>query len=281
MKKKLMISIVLSVLVIAFNPADLSDSHYTMEPTQTRAKQLSNDEEIKDIRPLFVEIVDEPRLEIEKPTTGLRVREVSRPMIALTFDDGPSVYTDQIRESLEAHHGRATFFVQGRRISHYPDVLRRLADSGFEVVGHSWDHSNLTTLSANQIEYQLNATHAEIESIIGPTPRLYRPPYGAINQTVIDVSAELGFSLIRWSIDPEDWRTNCEDAIYNHIMANARDGGIVVLHDVYLETAVAMERVIPALVEQGFQLVTVSELFYYSEITPYPGMVYPNWHDGW
>ena len=197
------------------------------------------------------------------------------PMVALTFDDGPGVYTDHIREVFERYDGLATFFVMGDLVSLGRDAVERLADSGFEVVGHSWDHSDFTMLSADQIEYQLEATHSEIESIIGSTPRLIRPPYGAVNQSVRDISATLGFSIINWSMDPEDWYLRNEYYIYDFIIESVRDGEIVVLHDIHESTAIAIQRIVPTLIEAGYQLVTISELFYYSDIPLVPGSVYP------
>ncbi|MCL1990800.1 MAG: polysaccharide deacetylase family protein [Defluviitaleaceae bacterium] len=222
---------------------------------------------------------DLPFIEDEADTTAVRPLDPSRPMIALTFDDGPGIHTDQIREVFERHDGLATFFVIGRLVESGRDVMERLSDSGFEIVGHSWDHSDLSWLSASQIEDQLVSTHAAIEAVIGPAPMMYRPPFGAINQTVVDVSRDLGFSLIHWSIDPEDWRTRNAYSTYQHIMNTAYDGAIVVLHDIHFETVQAMELVVPALVERGFQLVTVSELFYHANLTPAPGGVYLNQTD--
>ena len=198
-----------------------------------------------------------------------------RPMVALTFDDGPSVYTDFILDLLEEHGGRATFCVLGYRISSRPDVLRRAVELGSEVIGHSWDHPNFTNLNAYAIASQITRTTSAIEEAIGQAPPpIFRAPFGITNSRVINTSRDLGYSLLHWSVDPQDWYSRDTDEIYESIMNRTIDGAIVLLHDIHTATAEAMERVIPRLIEEGFQLVTASELieYFYGELEP--GEVY-------
>jgi len=105
---------------------------------------------------------------------------------------------------------------------------------------------------------------------------MYRPPYGATSGTLKNVSADLGYALINWSVDPMDWDTRNADKVYNAIMADTGNCAIVLSHDLYGSTADAMERVIPELISKGYQLVTVSELMYYSGKTLEAGVVYYN-----
>ena len=200
----------------------------------------------------------------------LGLREPPRlPMIALTFDDGPSPYTDLILDLLEEHGGRATFCVLGYRVRYRPGTLLRAVELGSEVVGHSWDHSNFTNLNANAISTQITRTSDAIEEAIGQSPPpIFRAPFGATNTRVINTSRDLGYALLHWSVDPQDWYNRDADHIYENIMARAIDGAIILLHDIHGTTAQAMERVIPRLISEGFQLVTASELieYFYGEV---------------
>ena len=204
-----------------------------------------------------------------------------RPMVALTFDDGPSVYTDMILDLLEAVGGRATFCVLGNRVRHHPDTLVRAVALGNEVIGHSWDHRNLTNLGANGIANQITNTSAAIEAIIGHAPPpIMRAPYGLTNGRVVNVARDLGYSLLHWSVDPQDWANRDAEVIYYNIMKRVVDGSIVLLHDIHTTTAEAMVKVIPRLIEDGFQLVTASELiaYHYGELVPghiYQGLRLP------
>jgi len=198
----------------------------------------------------------------------------SKPMVALTFDDGPSKYTSQILDILEKYGARATFCVVGNLVNARQDTVKRASDLGCEIIGHSWDHRDLSKLSVAEIKKELDDTSAIIESVTGVWPRLYRPPYGAVNSTLKNVSGELGYAIIYWSVDALDWDTRNADKIYKAIIADTSNRAIVLSHDLYGSTADAMERVIPELLSKGYQLVTVSELMYYSDKTLEAGVVY-------
>jgi len=197
-------------------------------------------------------------------------------MIALTFDDGPSKYTSHVLDILEKHGARATFCVIGNLVSARKDTVKRASGLGNEIIGHSWDHRDLTKLSADEIIQEIKDTSDVIESVTGIRPRMYRPPYGAVNAALKSVSADLGYALINWSVDPMDWQSRDADKVYDAIMSNVSNRAIVLSHDLYGTTADAMERVIPELIAMGYQLVTVSELMYYSGKTLEPGVVYHN-----
>ena len=188
-----------------------------------------------------------------------------RPMISLTFDDGPSQYTPLILDMLQSYGGRATFFVLGNRVAGRPEIVSRIINDGHEIMGHSWDHQNFLHLNRQQIYNQIVNTSNVIYEVTGVRPpSAFRAPFGLINELTRDVSRELGYAIIRWSVDPEDWRRpQNADNIYNHIMSHAVDGAIVLLHDIHPTTVEAMYRVIPSLIAKGFDLVTTSELLEY------------------
>ena len=207
---------------------------------------------------------------------GIRIIDPSRPMVALTFDDGPSVHTDHILDLLETYNGQArtTFFVVGYVTKIRPDTVLRAFNLGCEIAGHSWDHRDQTRVGEQAFRAGLLETNAAIESITGIAPSYYRPPYGALSNSVKKLSGEMGFAIIYWSVDPLDWKNRNADTVYRAIMRDVRDRSIVLCHDLHGTTAAAMDLVIPELIDLGYQLVTVSELFYYSGIIPEAGKVY-------
>lgn len=201
----------------------------------------------------------------------------SKPMIALTFDDGPTKQTERILNVLERCGGRATFCVVGEFAKIRKSTVLRAYNLGCDIIGHSWNHRNLTKLSEDEIRKQILDTAAVIKEAMGAEPlKMYRPPYGAINDKVMNVSRDLGYAIINWSLDPLDWKTKNADTTYAYIINRVNDKAIILSHDLYAATADAMERVIPALVAKGYQLVTISELMYYSGIELEAGQVYRN-----
>jgi len=200
------------------------------------------------------------------------------PMIALSFDDGPGYYTNQFLDLLEMYGIRVTFCVVGNLVSAHTEALERAVSLGNEVIGHSWDHRNLAKLSADEVRTQILDTADIIEEVTGTEVKLFRPPYGAVSDTMRDVARELGFAIIYWSVDPEDWDTDDSDKVFDSVMQHVRDGSIILSHEIYKSTLIAYQRLIPELLSRGFQIVTVSELLSHriGELTP--GDVYYNGH---
>lgn len=195
-------------------------------------------------------------------------------MVALTFDDGPfAKVTDKILDILKENNSRATFFMVGNRIQTYPETVARMHAEGSEVANHSYDHANLTKLGAQEIKKQLEDTNAEIEKVAGVRPTLHRPTFGAIND---NLKENAGMPLILWNVDTEDWRTKNAEKTIEAALKNVKDGDIILMHDLYEATGVACEAIIPRLIEQGFQLVTVSELMEAKGIEMQSGGKYTN-----
>jgi len=227
-----------------------------------------------------ITIVDDDGVEItyELPRQSNTI-DPSKPMIALSFSDGPGLYTDLFLDLLEKHNVRATFCVVGNIANTNPDSLQRAVDLGSEVIGQSWDHRNLAKLSAEDVRPQILETSEVIFDITETELLMFRPPYGAVSDTLREVAAELGYVIVYWSVDPEDWNTDNPDDVYYSVLQRVKDGSIVLSHEIYRSTLLAYQHLIPELIEQGFQLVTVSELLYhkYGELTP--GNVYYSGHD--
>jgi len=202
-------------------------------------------------------------------------------MIALTFDDGPSRYTNCILDILEQYGARATFCVLGMNVANWADTIQRAVELNNEIIGHSWNHANLSLHNEDFIRRQIVDTSAAIEAVTGtPPPPIFRAPYGIVNARVQRVAQELGYSTLNWTVDPEDWRNRDANIIYQHIMARAIDGSIILLHDIRPTTVEAMTLVVPSLIERGFELVTASELIEYVYGEMVPGMGYSGLRSG-
>lgn len=191
---------------------------------------------------------------------AIRRVDPDKPMIALTFDDGPGPGTRRILRALESVDGRATFCMVGDRVNDYAQTARMVAEQGSEIATHTLSHPNLAKLSAGEVRAELEQSIAAIEQVTGVRPGVLRPPYGSTSEDVQQICREMGVVIANWNVDTEDWRVRDADAILNHVLDNARDGAIVLCHDLYPETAAAMEQAVEALAAQGYQLVSVSEL---------------------
>lgn len=179
--------------------------------------------------------------------------------IALTFDDGPDADTPRLLDALRRYRAHATFFVVGNKASSTAPTLKRTIDEGHELGNHTWSHPYLTQLPAAQIDRQIIDTQEAIRQATGGyTPRLVRPPYGAIDDTV---TAHLhGLQPILWTVDTRDWLDKDARVIYDRIMAEAKQRSIILLHDIHPTSVDAAIRAIRDLRADGWQLVTVSQL---------------------
>ena len=202
--------------------------------------------------------------------------EEKRPLIALTFDDGPrrSTTTDLL-DGLAQRGVKATFFLVGEMIPDNEDLVARMADEGHQIGVHTYDHRRLTDLNAADFDSQIGRTRAMISEITGLDRFLLRPPYGMVDN---GVKKRSGTAIILWSIDPEDWNDKNADRIVNHIVSNAQDGDIILLHDIYPTSVEAALRVVDALHQKGFLFVTVEELAQQRHVELTAGEVYQSFH---
>ncbi|MBQ3136783.1 MAG: polysaccharide deacetylase family protein [Clostridia bacterium] len=186
--------------------------------------------------------------------------DTDKAMIALTFDDGPSAYTQRLLDIFRRHGGKGTFFVLGNTLDNRRDTLKRMVAEGHEIGNHSWSHRQFTNIDIDEVKDQIMMTRAKIYDITGIDCTIVRPPYGACNDEIRALGEEIGVSFVNWSVDTLDWKTKNADAVYKEIMKDVGDGHIILCHDLHKTTVDAMEKVIPDLIKQGYQLVTVSEL---------------------
>lgn len=200
----------------------------------------------------------------------------NKPFIALTFDDGPKTdTTKEILDILEANGAKATFFVLGQNIGeNTKPVLQRMVSMGCEIGNHSWDHQyQLPQLDSKGIHDQIDRTNEQILDYSGRPCRLMRPPYGSVDD---NVSANVSQPMIFWDIDSLDWKTRDANKTVSIVKQNIHDGSIILMHDIHPETVEACRTLIPDLISEGYQLVTVSEMAYMKGITLEPGKRYYN-----
>lgn len=206
-----------------------------------------------------------------EPTTAKQSLSASDKLIALTFDDGPrSTTTNKVLDILEENGGVATFFVVGYNISDNAEVLKRAAKMGCAIGNHSKGHKTLTKCTDAEIKEQVQSVNSQL-SDLGIDCHLFRVPGGAFK----GVESKIGMPLIQWSVDTEDWkykdashkgrtdeeRTADLNKIADRVISDARSGDIILMHDIYDFTADLCGIVVPGLVEKGFKLVTVEQLF--------------------
>lgn len=198
--------------------------------------------------------------------------EADRPLVALTFDDGPRrSTTEELLDGLAQRGAHATFFLVGEMIPGNEDLVLRMEEEGHQIGTHSYDHVYLTGLNARDFTCQVDRTENLLTQILGHGGFLLRPPYGRIDDAV---EKRAGGPLILWSVDPEDWNDKNTDRIVAHILNNVRDGDVILLHDIYPTSVAAALQVVDALHQQGFLFVTVEELAYQRHVELTPGRTY-------
>ena len=178
-------------------------------------------------------------------------------MVALTYDDGPSVYTPKVLDTLEKYDAVATFFVVGNRVATYDEAVERAFDMGCEIGNHTYEHKTITKISQSEVKRQISKSNTAVKKVTGKNPVVMRPPGGAINNTTRSL---VGMPSILWSVDTRDWQTRNAAKTERAVLDHVKDGDIVLMHDLYGSTAEASKIIIPALIDRGYQLVTVSEL---------------------
>ncbi len=185
--------------------------------------------------------------------------------IAFTFDDGPSAkHTGRVLDALGEFGYTATFFVVGQNVEGREAVLQKIVDAGCEIGNHSWSHKNLSEISVEARNSQINLTNEAVKEAVGYDVKLLRAPYGDVS----GIKGEVDMPLVQWSLDTEDWKKkNCAGnaaevrALADYILENIDGGTIVLMHDIYDFTAEVCELLMPELHEKGYRVVSVSQMY--------------------
>ena len=186
----------------------------------------------------------------------------SRPVLALTFDDGPHPeLTPKLLDILRSEGVRATFYVIGRNVQTYPEIARRIVSEGHEIANHTWSHPALPSVGAARLNKEIASTSEIIKRVTGRRPTNMRPPYGAINERVRQsMYKDHGLDVILWSVDPLDWKRPGPSVVRQRLVDGATPGGILLAHDIHPGTIEAMPGTIRDLKAKGYGFATVSQL---------------------
>ena len=209
-----------------------------------------------------------------------RKYDPNKKIIALTFDDGPSTDetngTSDLLDLLEQYDSKATFFCLGNRLNdESAPLLKRMVELGCEIGNHSYDHTQLTTLNAQGVRDQIDKTNELIKKYSGKDCRLIRPPYGDANNDIVPANVSQPF--IMWDMDTLDWKTKNAASVISLVEKYKEqdwDGAVILMHDIHPTTIEACKTIIPELVNDGYQLVTISELAYLKGVKLEPGKSY-------
>lgn len=203
----------------------------------------------------------------------LPVRADAPKYIALTFDDGPSGrFTRRLLDELQARNVKATFFLCGYRIEDYPQETQRIFDEGHEIGIHGYSHKSMKTMSRRDIAEEIARTRALLPD--GCHSVWLRPPGGCCCDAVRQVCEVTGLGVLTWSIDPMDWNRANAEAIAASVVRTAKDGDVVLLHDMSDSSVDAALKIMDALSARGFRFVTASELASARGVTPCAGKLY-------
>lgn len=180
-------------------------------------------------------------------------------LLAITFDDGPGPYTSRLLDGLKKRGVHATFFMLGQNVGNYPETVTRMYREGHQLANHSWDHSDLTDLSNDEVRRQINDTNQRLNRAAGKgTSYVVRAPYGSFNSRVMEVA---GAPFIYWAVDPLDWQDRDAEIVKNRVVDGAYDGAIILLHDIHSTSVDGALAAIDILQDEGYEFVTVNELF--------------------
>ena len=195
------------------------------------------------------------------------------PTVALTFDDGPSGrFTAALLDGLQKREVKATFFLCGYRIRQYPELTERIAAEGHEIGCHGFSHNSMEGMSRRDIAEEIGATLELMPE--GAKVRFLRPPGGCCSDAVRQVAQARQLAILSWSVDPRDWATHDTAAIEQSVLKNVDDGDIVLLHDMTVSSVKAALDIVDALLDQNFEIVTVSELARIRGVPLRPGKTY-------
>lgn len=195
----------------------------------------------------------------------------SKKQIALTFDDGPGKHTQELLDGLRERDVKVSFFLMGKKIGKYPDLVQQMAADGHLVGTHTYNHINFFKSSMEDIHAELDSTNELIYELTGQYPEFFRPPYGYYLPTQLNRIDQIA---ILWSDTPRDWVNIDEDYICDYLVQNAKDGQIILLHDTKDATVPAVLRAIDILMDEGYEFVRVDQLLCRNGDMLAPGLAY-------
>lgn len=189
--------------------------------------------------------------------------ETDHKSLSISFDASwGAERTESILDILDEYEVKTTFFLVNIWMEDYPELVKEIITSGHEIGLHSTTHPSFTTLSEEQMRQELSDNDEMIRALTDTAPKLFRPPFGDYDDTVIQVAQSMGYEVIQWSVDSLDWQGLSADEISRRVLDGAEGGAIVLLHNDGENTPDALRSFLPALKEQGYTIVPISDLIY-------------------
>lgn len=267
MKNLLSYSLVLIFIgiIVFLNPIKISEQSVTHNQnlgidTTSREDKITNEEDNSKEN----EILDENNDVDDKEKDNIKEKKPLK-YVALTFDDGPSSFTEEIIDLLQKYDYNATFFVLGNKLNlNYKDILKKSIKNGNEIGVHGYSHRSFTKMRQATMEEEITKTKKYIKNLTGYESTLVRPPYGNITKTIKNYN--LG-PYILWNNDTLDWKLRDANKISSRLINSIEDKSIILMHDTYLTTFKALEIILPYLKENNYVVTTVSKIYELNGIT--------------
>lgn len=267
MKNLLSYSLVLIFIgiIVFLNPVKISEQSVTHNQnlgidTTSREDKIINEEDNSKEN----EILDENNDIDDKEKDNIKEKKPLK-YVALTFDDGPSSFTEEIIDLLQKYNYNATFFVLGNKLNlNYKDILKKSIKNGNEIGVHGYSHRSFTKMRQATMEEEITKTKKYIKNLTGYESTLVRPPYGNITKTIKNYN--LG-PYILWNNDTLDWKLRDANKISSRLINSIEDKSIILMHDTYLTTFKALEIILPYLKENNYVVTTVSKIYELNGIT--------------
>ena len=180
--------------------------------------------------------------------------------VAITFDDGPNPeYTERLLDGLKERNVKATFFLIGKEVKEYPEIVKRISDEGHLIGNHTYEHVNLCEIDCDQVKWQVEQTNDAIYEVTGERPMYIRPPYGCWNK---QMEEETGMLEILWNVDPRDWDCKDSGVLIDRVLKQVQNDSIILFHDASASSVDAALSVVDILTERGYEFVGADELLY-------------------
>jgi len=214
--------------------------------------------------PMQVQASTHYPLQVKYPDTMMYKADTNEKVIAFTFDDAPDeIYTPRILDVLKKHDAKATFFLLGARVEKYPHIVRQIHEEGHVIGNHTYWHPELTKTGVANMIWEINKNERAIKSVIDKEMKLFRAPYGALNEEMVKKLREMGYLGIGWSIDSEDWRGISKEEIKKRVLNDMHPGSIVLMHAAgnVPGTPEALDELLTYLKKNGYQFVTIPDMW--------------------
>ncbi|MDR0228205.1 MAG: polysaccharide deacetylase family protein [Flavobacteriaceae bacterium] len=181
--------------------------------------------------------------------------------IAITFDDGPTLFTPKVLELLQQHQAKATFFCIGKQVEQYPDILQQIVAQKHTIGNHTYTHTHkMGFLSASEVLEEIQQAEKTIYTAIGLQTQFFRPPFGVTNPNIAKALKQTHYKVIGWNIRSLDTVIDEEERIFERIKKKVKPGAIILLHDTTDKTVAVLARLLNYLEQQGYQAVGINEL---------------------